>query len=132
MATSDDLMTFIAPANRRVAIYEVHLTGMGTTSAAGEVRVARSTGGTTGGGALTAEPLDPDSVAAGSTVNSTWSTQPTIGNVMLRLGVNQNGALNRWVARPGSEIVLRNAGQISIRPAVGTHSISIHVLFEEW
>jgi len=130
--TTDDLMTFIAPANRRIRIVEVSIGGMGTASAANELRVARSTGGTTGGGALTAEPLEPDSVTAGSTVNTTWSAQPTIGNVMLRLPVNANGGVYRWVARPGEEIVARNSGQISLRSAVGTSSVSVHVVFEEF
>lgn len=130
--TSNDIMTFIAPANRRVRIHEISIGGMGTASAANELRVARSTGGTTGGGALTSEPVDPDSVAAGSTVNSTWSAQPTIGNVILRLPVNANGGIYRWVAKPGEEIVIRNSGQLSLRSAVGTSNVSVHVVFEEY
>lgn len=130
--TSNDLMTFIAPANRRIRIVEISIGGMGTASAANELQVARSTGGTTGGGALTAEPLEPDSVAAGSTVNTTWAAQPTLGNVLLRLPVNANGGIYRWVARPGEEIVARNAGQISLRSAVGTSNVSVHVVFEEF
>lgn len=130
--TSNDLMTFIAPANRRVRIHEISVGGMGTASAANELRVARSTGGTTGGGALTSEPVDPDSVAAGSTVNTTWSAQPTIGNVILRIPVNANGGIYRWVAKPGEEIVIRNSGQLSLRSAVGTSNVSAHVVFEEF
>lgn len=130
--TSNDLMTLIAPSNRRIRLVELSVGGMGTASLAQEIAVGRSTGGTTGGGALTAEPLEPDSVAAGSTVNTTWAAQPTLGNVMLRLPVNANGGIYRWVARPGEEIVARNAGQISIRPAVGNGNVSIHAVFEEF
>jgi hypothetical protein len=132
LVTTDDTMTFITPANRRIRIVEVSIGGMGTASAANEVRVARSTGGTTGGGALTSEPLEPDSVAAATVVNTTWAAQPTIGNVMLRLPVNANGGIYRWVARPGEEIIARNAGQISVRSAVGTSSVSLHVIYEEF
>lgn len=132
LSTTNDLMTFLAPTNRRIRIVEISIGGMGTASAANELLVARSTGGTTGGGALTAEPLDPDSAAAGSTVNTTWAAQPTVGNVLLRLPVNANGGIYRWVARPGEELVARNAGQLSLRSAVGTSNVSAHVVFEEF
>lgn len=132
LATANDTMTFLSPANRRIRIVEVSIGGMGTASAANEVSVARSTGGTTGGGPLTSEPLEPDSAAAASVVNTTWSAQPTLGNVLLRLPVNANGGIYRWVARPGEEIVARATGQFSIRSAVGTSNISIHVIYEEF
>lgn len=132
LSTSNDLMTFVAPANRRIQILEISIGGMGTASAANELNVARSTGGTTGGGALTSEPLDPDSVAAGSTVYTTWSAQPTVGNSLLRLPVNANGGIYRWVARPREELVARNSGQISMRSAVGTSNVSVHVVYEEF
>lgn len=132
LSTSNDLMTFLSPTNRRLRIVEISIAGMGTASAANELMVCRSTGGTTGGGALTAEPLEPDSAAAGSTVDTTWAAQPTAGNVILRLGVNANGGVFRWVARPGEEIIARNAGQISLRSAVGTSNVSVHVIFEEF
>ncbi len=131
-STTNDQATIITAANRKIAIVEVEVAGMGTASAANEVDVSRSTGGTTGGGALTPAALDPDSPTAASTVNTTWAAQPTLsGDPLLRLGVNANGGINRWVARPGQEIIARNAGQISVRGSVGTSNISIHVIFEE-
>lgn len=130
--TANDWMTFISPTNRRIRLVEIEIGGMGTASAANELNVARSTGGTTGGGALTSEPLEPDSAAAGTLVYTTWSAQPTVGNSLLRLPVNANGGINRWVARPGSEIIARNLGQLSLRPAVGTSNISGHVIYEEF
>jgi hypothetical protein len=131
LSTTADLMTFLSAASRFCKIWEISVGGMGTSSAANEVLVATSSGGTTGGGALTLEPLDPDSPAGVTTVNTTWSAQPTIGDVLLRLPVNANGGIYRWVARPGQELKARGAGQISLRSAVGTSNVSIHVVFEE-
>jgi len=134
MNTANDLMTLIAAASRRARIIEISVTGMGTTSAAGEVGVFRSTGGTTGGGALTGAKGSSDLPAAAGVVNTTWAAQPTLTGApdgLARLGVNQNGANYRWVARPGEEIELRNSEQISIRPVVGSHAISMHVVVEE-
>jgi hypothetical protein len=130
--TANDLMTIIAAANRKIRIHEIQVGGLGTASAANEIAVQRSTGGTTGGGAITPESVDPDSLAdAVTVVNTTWSAQPTLsGTPILRLPVNANGGINRWLAKPGQEIVVRNSGQLSIRPAVGSSNISIHVLYE--
>jgi hypothetical protein len=130
--TANDVMTIIAAANRKIRILEVTVGGMGTASAANEVAVQRSTGGTTGGGAITPESFDPDSLADSVTVvNTTWAAQPTLsGSPELRLPVNANGGVFRWVARPGQELNVRNSGQLSIRPAVGSSNISIHVVYE--
>lgn len=132
LSTTNDLCTLTAASNRRVRIVEISIGGMGTASAANELQVARATGGTTPGGNLTAEPLEIDSAAAGFTVPTTWAAQPTVGNVLLRLPVNANGGIYRWVARPGEEVVARNAGMISFRSAVGTSNVSFHLIVEEF
>jgi len=132
LSTSNDLLTLIAAANRRIRVVEISVGGMGTASAANELRVARSTGGTTPSGGVSMEPLEPDSAAAGFTNATAWAAQPTIGNVMLRIPVNANGGVYRWVARPGEEIIARNSGQISLRSAVGTSSVSLHVVVDEF
>lgn len=132
LSTTADIMTPTAAANRRIRIVEISIGGMGTASAANELLVARSSGGTTPASNLTAEPLEPDSAAAGFTVPSAWTGQPTIGNVLLRLPVNANGGIYRWVARPGEEIVVRNSATLSFRSAVGTSNVSIHVIIEEF
>jgi len=130
--TANDALTFIAAANRKIRVLEISVGGMGTASAANEIAVQRSTGGTTGGGAITPESLDPESLADSVTVvDTTWAAQPTLsGGPVLRLPVNANGGVYRWVARPGSEIVVRNSGQLSFRSAVGTSNVSIHVLYD--
>jgi hypothetical protein len=131
--TANDTLTFIAASGRRIKIYEVIVGGLATASAANVVQVSRSTGGTTGGGALTPQAIVSDQAASITVVNTTWVAQPTLaaGGPLLRLPVNSNGGVFRWVARPGDEIEARNAEQISIRSETGTGNISITVLFEE-
>ena len=132
LSTTNDLLTLVTAANRKAAIIEVSIGGMGTASAANELMVQRSTGGTTGGGAITPEKLDPDAPASAHTVNTTWTGQPTLsGTPMLRLPVNANGGIYRWVARPGEEIIVRSAGQLSLRSAVGTSNVSVHMVWDE-
>lgn len=132
LSTTADTMTIIPPSARRIKLIEVSVCGMGTASAANEVGVYRSTGGTTGGGAITAAKFSTDAPTAGSTVNTTWSAQPTLGTKVLALGINANGGIYRWVARPGEEIEFRQAvDQCSIRSAVGTSAVSLFVVIEE-
>ena len=136
--TSNDLMTIIPAAGHPIQIIEISIAGMGTASAANEIAVQRSSGGTTGGAAITPSPIGKFSVAgtaptSNTVVDTTWSVQPslTANTKVLALGVNANGGIYRWVARPGEEIVVANADQLSIRPAVGSSNISIHVIFLE-
>ena len=132
LSTTADLMTIIPPASRRIQLIEVSVAGMGTASAANELGVYRSTAGTTGGGALTAAKMSTDAPTAGSTVNTTWSTQPTLGVKVLALGVNANGGIYRWVARPGEEIESRGGvDQLSLRSVVGTSAVSVFVVVVE-
>lgn len=132
LSTAADMMTIIPAASRRIQVIEVSIAGMGTASAANELGVYRSTAGTTGGGALTATKLSTDAPAAASTVNTTWATQPTLGGKLLALGVNANGGIYRWVARPGEELEFRGGvDQCSLRSATGTSSVSVHVVVVE-
>ena len=131
LSTTNDNMTIIAPATRALKIWEVRIYGQGTTSSANEVLVSRSTGGTTGGGAITPTPLATLSAASGVTVNTTWTTQPTIGVAIRRVGVNANGAYTPLVFIPGNEIDVPPSGQISIRSASGTSNVTVEVVFEE-
>ncbi len=131
LSTTNDSMTIICPSTRALKIKEILIGGAGTTSGYNEVLISRSTGGTTGGGAITPTPLAPLSPASGVTVNTTWSAQPTIGVTIRRMPVNGNGAINRLVFPPGQEIDVPPSGQISIRSASGTGNVSIDVIFEE-
>lgn len=136
LSTSNDLMTFLPAANHPIQIIEISVAGMGTASAANELGVYRSTGGTTGGGAITPTPIGKylsasNTPTANTVVDTTWTGQPTLGGKILALGVNANGGIYRWVARPGEEIICANTDQISLRSAVGTSNVSVFVVFVE-
>lgn len=130
--SSSDTLTLIAASARRNYIHEVSIGGMGAASSANEFGVFRSTSGTTGGGAKTPAKLVTDSPAANTLCYTTWSAQPSLsGDPLMRLPVNANGAIYRWVAKPGEEIEFRNLEQISMRSVVGVSPISMHSIFEE-
>ena len=126
-----DTVTIIAPATRALKVWEVRIYGQGIATAANEVAVARSSGGTTGGGAITPIPLATLSAAATTVANTTWAAQPTLGVVIRRLGVNANGAYTPLVFMPGSEIDIPPSGQISIRSIIGTSNVTVEVIIEE-
>lgn len=131
LSASDDFLTITAPAGRSLRVHEISLGGMGTASSANEVKVMRSTGGTTPV-AVTPVPLNPNAAAAAFSAASSWTTPPTPGAVLLRLPVNANGGVYRWVAKPGCEIEIPGGGQISIRGAGTASVISAHALVEEF
>lgn len=131
LSTTNDAMTIIAPGTRALKIWAIRIYGGLAASAYNEVLIARSTGGATGGGAITPTPKSTLSAAAGTTVNTTWTTQPTIGVTIERMGVNANGGIAAKVFPPGGEIDVPPSGQISIRSASGTSAVSIEVEFEE-
>jgi hypothetical protein len=136
LSTSNDLLTITPAANRRVQIIEISVAGMGTASAANELGVYDvTTAGVTGSGALTPTKLDRFAPSPASTVNSAWTTQPVVGGEILSLGVNSNGGIYRWVARPGEEINVTGSAttnfQLSLRAAVGSGNVSVHVVFSE-
>ena len=130
LSASDDFLTITAPAGRSLKIHEISVTGMGTVSAANEIKVARSSSGTTPT-AVTPAPLNPNAPSASFTAASAWSTPPTLGAVLLRLGVNANGGAYRWVAKQGCEIEIPGGGQVSIRGAGTTSTMTMHALIEE-
>ena len=131
LSLTNDYMTIIAPSTRALRIHEIRAAGGGTASAAAELLVSRSTGGTTGGGAITPTPLATQGAAAASTVNTTWSGQPTIGVTIRRIPFNANGAINPLVFMPGSEIEVPPSGQLSLRSGLNTSLASVEVIFEE-
>lgn len=130
LSTTNDSMTITAPSTRALKIWEIRVYGQGTTSVANEILVSRSTGGATPV-AITPTPLATLAPAAGTTVAGSWSTQPTLGVTIRRIGVNSNGAYSPLVFMPGSEIEVPPSGQVSLRSAVGTGSVAIDVVFEE-
>ena len=110
---------------------------MGTASGANELGIFRQTTlGVTASGLIVPEKSNPALPASSFTANTGWTTQPVLSGVaLLRLGVNANGGVFRWVAKPGQEIELPGvttaAGALSLRSALGTSSVSIHLIIEE-
>ena len=131
LSTTADAMTFVGATARTVRVLRISIGGMGTAAAANELLVSRSTGGVTGGGAITPSPHRVAQAAAAVVVNTTWATQPTLGAALVRLPVGANGGINTWVARPGEEIELNGVEQLSLRAAVGTSNVTLTVTFEE-
>jgi hypothetical protein len=137
-STTADSMTLTPAASRVVWVIEVSVGGMGTSSVAGEMDVyGDSATGTTGTNPVTAAKFSPWSNTAGSVVDTTWATQPTVLAAAIRLPVNANGGIYRWVARPGEELVAQggagsaiNVG-VSFRGAVSTNTITLHTVAVE-
>lgn len=130
----NDVLTCISGANRRIRILEVSVAGRGTTSAAQQINVGRSTGGTTPGGAITPSKADyTDQPAANFTTATTWSAQPTLETNFEVVGWNALGGANRWQPPGGKLIEARNGENISIRAPSGPtyQATSISVLIEE-
>jgi hypothetical protein len=131
LSLTNDYLTLICPSTRALKIKEIRVAGGGTASAAAELLISRSTGGVTGGGAITPVPLATLSPASGCTVNTTWGTQPTIGVTIRRAAFNANGALNPIIFMPGQEIEVPPSGQLSFRGGLSTSLAAIEVAFEE-
>lgn len=132
LSTSNDLLTIVASSTKPLRVYAVDIKGMGTTSAANEVLMSRSTGGTTPGGAITPEKLNPGSASASFAAYTTWVAQPTpSAQPLWRFGVNSNGGIDKDVSPPGWEWPVPVGGQISFRSASGTGLVVIGLKVEE-
>lgn len=131
LSTSNDSVTIVASSTKPLRVYMVDIKGMGTSSAANEVLLSRSSSGTTGGGGITPAKLNSNANAASFSAYTTWSAQPTLGESLWRFGVNANGAIDKFIAIPGAEIQIPVSGQLSIRSASGTSNVAINLLIEE-
>lgn len=131
-ASTNDFLTILGASARTLRLAEASIGGMGTASAANELQVARSSAGTTPSGGVTAAPMRVNQVAAGFTNATAWVAQPTLGNVLVRLPINANGAIYRWVRPQWMDAEWISTDQISYRPATGTSLVSFHTLVEEF
>ena len=134
-SSGNDALTVIPASGRSIEVCELSVGGLGNTASAAHAFLARSSGGTTPGGAVTAQPLREAQAAAGFTNATTWSAQPTLGPVLLRLTVNANGGIYRWVRPPGQNMTFIDGNaneQLSFRPAVGTSTMTFHTIVEEF
>lgn len=137
LSTTVDAIQLAEVAARRSLVHEVSVSGLGTASAANELGGFRATtNGSLDGTAITPEKMIPDAPAFAGSTRFAPVTNATLSAVaILRLGVNANGGVYRWVAKPGQEIEIRTAtapdSQFCLRSATGTSSVSVHMIFEE-
>jgi hypothetical protein len=104
----DDVFMWVSGATHRARIYDLGISsGDAPADAACMIRLIRSTAAGSGGGAITAVPLDPDAPAASTVVRvgDTTGGTDTVNTGMLNLGLNQRGN-NRWAAAPDGEIIV--------------------------
>lgn len=134
----NDILTIVSAANSRIRLVKVSVAGRGSSSAAQQIEFGRSTGGTTGGGAVTPSKYDSQDIpAAASTVDTTWAAQPTLDTNTEVLGWNALGGANQWsgLTRGGSTngIEVRNGDNISFRASAGVtfQAMSLSVVYEE-
>lgn len=134
LSTTTDILTITAATGRSLRIKEINIGGMGTASAANELGVYRP--GTLGVTpvALTAEKTNPNQVAPSFTAASGWTTQPVVTATapIIRVPVNSNGGVYRWVSTPNTEIEVPGGAQLSFRSVIGTGLMTITVLVEEF
>lgn len=131
---AQDFFTVISNATRSFGILELDAEGAGTASAYTETGIYRvGTAGATGGGAITPIPVNPAQPAFGGVVDTTWTTQPTIGALIHTLGLNSNGQRYFWRAMPNLSNAIWSpggavaAGTISVRPITISGNITVRV-----
>jgi hypothetical protein len=135
LSTSADSVTILPATGRSIELIEFSIGGEATGAAGMEVVVSRSSGGTTPSAGVTAQPLREGQVAAGFTNATAWAAQPTLGPSLLRIPVNANGGIYRWVVTLETVIVFIDGntnGRLSVRSAVGTAAISFHMIVDEY
>ena len=89
----------------------------------------------------TAASLSPFAPAAASTSDGATATvatgQTAVGGIIINLGFNAFGGAYRWVAPPGSEILVTTAAggntnhALLLFSSLGAPAISGHIIFEE-
>lgn len=130
----NDVLTIVSASGKRTRLISVRVAGRGSTSAAQQLQVGRSTGGTTGGGAITPSKYDhTEQPAATSVVNTTWAAQPTLETNYEAVGWNALGGVHPFVPAGGKAIEARNGENISIRAPSGPtyQAVSVSCVFED-
>jgi hypothetical protein len=128
---TNDLMTIISPSGKTVRVKRIRASGEATSSTAMRTVIQRSTGGTTGGGAITPDKQSNTDPSASTIVDTTWSAQPTLSSIP-----HYNESWNAFgggfdLTLDGREIYLSNGDQLSIRNTIGTGLMSMDVEIEE-
>jgi hypothetical protein len=133
-----DVFTIQPAANRRVRFRYANVQGNGSSSAAQSLQFGRSTAGATGGSPITPDKYnDTQQPAAASTVNTTWTVQPTIGTNTQVLGFNALGGNQSWTPiQPGGfeANAAVSSEMLSVRAlasGVTYQALNVMVLYEE-
>lgn len=143
-STTQDMKTIVTTATGQgsvVRVFEIWVSGEAGSSSVQRFQVFRpaAIGVTINANTQVPEKVDSASVAAAFTVAGTqtavssWTTPPTTGtNDVLTPMLNAFGGVIRWVAPPGSEIVVGSQGAVAnlsiLRSRSGTNTVSGHVL----
>jgi len=145
LSTTADFMTIISGATRSFLILEIDAEGDGTSSLYNEFGIYRvGTAGSTGGGAITPVAIDSPNmtgttpaIALSGVVDTTWTTQPTLGSLIHQCPINNNGQRYFWRANPNLSNAIvcpggaNAAGTISVRSITGTGNTSIRLQIAE-
>jgi hypothetical protein len=132
--TNNDTLTVVASNTKPLRLMIVDLKGLGNSAAANEVRLSRSSGGTSPVNTSTPAvigKLNSASPAPSFSVYTGWTGQPTLTETLWPFSVNANGGQDKFIALPGAEISVRVGEQVSIRSASGTSNVSVALLVEE-
>lgn len=124
LSTTADYLTIVAVADHPLWIMLAELKGAENSVADNEVILQKSTGGTTGGGAITPNGDGTPSFS----VFTTWSAQPTLaapaaGDERWRFGVQALGGVDKFQALPGTHILVPAGEKVSLRSLSGTSNI---------
>lgn len=113
-------------------VKRVRCSGEATSSTTMRTLISKSTGGSTGGGAVTPQQTNSGDNAANTTAYTTWSGQPTLasGGPLYNEGWNAFGG-GFDLTLDGREIWLVGTEQLSIRNTVGTGVLDIDVEIAE-
>lgn len=135
LIAGDSVIGVHASATVRPRIYELFLGSSGTPADYSATFILQRTNTSTGTKtAATPEALDSADPAAVATAGYNYTAEPTAGNAMLRFAMNMR-ATPRWVAAPGSELVIpasANVGATLLCNAVSTQfTVEATVLFAE-
>lgn len=122
--------------NHAFAIREVLLAGEAASSAVVRFNLNRPTAVGTTSATDTPQKINPYSAAARATCGKTWSGAATPGTAIINLTLNAFGGILRWVAPPGSELVVisPSASQATalLQNTSGSATVSFHIIWEEY
>lgn len=119
---------------RRIKIYDFIL---GSEAAAADnpflYTIGRTSAASSGGATVTPSPLDPADAASAAIAREAPTTNGTAGVNIMAVPLNQRATF-RWVAGPGSELIIPATAAAGIdfnTPTSSAVAISGSVLFEE-